>query len=121
MSTSSRGFTLLEVLVALVVLALALSALIRSTAMYGAHLNDARERTYAQWVAANVVSRARLSGRIPTDTAISGEVEMGDMRWRWQMQASPMQLAGVRQIDVHVENSKGIAALRLNAYVGDRQ
>ena len=54
------GFTLVEVLVALAVVAIALLALTRAAGVQVATFDALRERTLAGWVAANVVAETRL-------------------------------------------------------------
>ena len=56
-----RGFTLLEVLIALVVVALALLALTRTAGGQISRFDGLRERTLAGWVAANVLSETRIA------------------------------------------------------------
>ena len=54
------GFTLLEVMIALVIMSLALSSLIVSMSTNSRNLAHLKELTSAEWVAANVISKARL-------------------------------------------------------------
>ncbi|MDX2298132.1 MAG: type II secretion system minor pseudopilin GspI [Xanthomonadaceae bacterium] len=102
LSPLSRGFTLLEVLIALAVLALAMGALVGTAAREARSLADERERTLAQWVAANVLAEARLSAPLPTSGRRSGEVEMGGQRWRWQLEIVLATDEGIRRLDVGV-------------------
>ena len=53
MKRCDLGFTLLEVLVALVVLALLLGAVIQATGNYTANQVYLRDRIFAEWVAHN--------------------------------------------------------------------
>jgi len=57
MRRSRAGFTLVEVLIALAVVAIALVALVRAAGVQVQSFDALRERTLAVWVAANVVSR----------------------------------------------------------------
>lgn len=102
LSPLSRGFTLLEVLIALAVLALAMGALVGTAAREARSLADERERTLAQWVAANALAEARLSAPLPTSGRRSGEVEMGGQRWRWQLDIVLATDEGIRRLDVGV-------------------
>lgn len=98
----ARGFTLLEVLVALAVLALAMAALVRTASQEARSLADERERTLAQWVAANAIAETRLSTPLPSSGQRSGEVEMGGRRWRWDLTISLATDDGIRRLDVAV-------------------
>ncbi len=55
-----RGFTLLEVLVALAVLAIAMAALIKTGGENTRSAAYLRDKTLAQWVAMNVIAEQRL-------------------------------------------------------------
>lgn len=101
-SESARGFTLLEVLVALAVLALAMAALVRTASQETRSLADERERTLAQWVAANAIAETRLATPLPSSGERSGEVEMGGRRWRWDLRISMATDDGIRRLDVVV-------------------
>jgi general secretion pathway protein I len=76
----ARGFTLIEVLAALVIVALGMLGVIQAvtqTARNGTYL---REKTLAHWIAMNVITEAPAAGRPVTET--SDDVERGQ-RWRW--------------------------------------
>jgi general secretion pathway protein I len=120
MRADASGFSLLEVLVALAVLALAMSALIRTTALQGDGLVDARARTYAQWVAANVIAQARLSGAASTEGVSSGEMTMGKAHWRWRMAEVQTPVDGIRRLDVSVATAQGRHVLALTGFAGER-
>ena len=80
----THGFTLIEVLVALTIVALAAAALthaLRSGIDTTAHLRD---RLFAQWVAENRLTETRLAPQLAPLGSTSGEVEFGTQRWRWR-------------------------------------
>lgn len=118
MRDDAGGFSLLEVLVALAVLALAMSALVRTAALHGQALQDARERTYARWVASNVIAEARLSGALPEGTS-TGDADMGRMHWHWRMTVVPTPLPGVLRLDVGVATAQGRTVLALSGFAGE--
>lgn len=116
MRAEASGFSLLEVLVALAVLALAMAALIRTAGLQGAGLVDARQRTCAQWVAANVIADARLAGAVPAEGTRDGEMEMGRVRWRWRLTVAPTPVPGVRRLAVEVDHPQGRRVLTLDGF-----
>jgi len=61
----AAGFTLLEVLVALVIVAVALGACLRATGLLADSSAGMRERTLAQWSATNHLARMRLANTVP--------------------------------------------------------
>ena len=87
-TAGSAGFTLLEVLVALAVLATALAAAIRVGSEAADNTVHLRERTYAGWVAENQLARVR-SGMEPLEGVASrtGRAELGGMEWDWELEA----------------------------------
>ncbi|MFN3842088.1 MAG: type II secretion system minor pseudopilin GspI [Rehaibacterium terrae] len=97
-----RGFTLLEVLVALAILAAAILALVRAASMETASLLQAREHTHAQWVAANAIAEARLARDLPAQGLREGEETLGGRRWHWQMAIAPTPTPGIHRLDVAV-------------------
>jgi general secretion pathway protein I len=97
-----RGFTLLEVLIAVLVLSLALVALVRTTALEARALTQVREATLAQWVAANVIAETRLAEGVPASGRRSGSSEMGQRRWRWLMETTPTEEPSIQRIEVSV-------------------
>ncbi|MBB5015894.1 type II secretion system minor pseudopilin GspI [Rehaibacterium terrae] len=97
-----RGFTLLEVLVALAILAVAMLALVRTASMEAAALIQSREHTHAQWVASNAIAEARLARDLPAQGLREGEETLGGRRWHWQMSIAPTPTPGIRRLDVAV-------------------
>lgn len=98
----TQGFTLLEVLVALALLALALTALVRLSGLEANSSAHLRDVTLAQWVASNAVAETRLRERFPGVGRREGEARMGTRRWRWRMQIQPTDEASIRRLDVQV-------------------
>ncbi len=97
----ARGFTLLEVLIALLILSLALVALIRAAGLQAQALNHHRDSTLAQWVAANVAAELRAQGAPPVGRQ-QGEMRMGPQRWRWQAETSDTDVERVRRMEITV-------------------
>ena len=105
-----RGFTLLEVLVGLVVLALALLALSRTAASQVNSFAALRERTLAGWLAADVLAQARLASSFPALGKSDGRRQFGGRDWRYDVVVQSTPVNGVRRIDVHVYTANGAAA-----------
>jgi general secretion pathway protein I len=97
-----QGFTLLEVLIALAVLALAMGAVIKATSDYTSNQAYLRDRTLAMWVARNVLVEYQVKGEWLSVGERKGTREMGNREWRWLARISQTEEAQLRRLDVEV-------------------
>lgn len=97
-----RGFTLLEVLVALSVLALALMAALRAGAAAADHAAELQRRQLADWVAQDRLEEHRARRDWPAPGNHGGETEQGGRRFLWQETVSPTANSQFRRIDIQV-------------------
>ena len=97
-----QGFTLLEVLIALAVLALAMGAVIKATSDYTSNQSYLRDRTMAMWVARNVLVQHQIEGEWLSVGEVKGTQEMGDQEWRWLTRISQTEESELRRLDVEV-------------------
>jgi general secretion pathway protein I len=101
-SQGDGGFTLLEVMVALAVLAIALAALIKGVSDNAANAAHLRDKTLAHWVGMNVVAEQRLLGDGKQNETTRGEEEMGNHTWYWSSRLSSTFDDDVRRLEVEV-------------------
>jgi len=98
-----RGFTLIEVLAALVIVALGMLGVIEAVTQSTRNGTYLREKTLAHWIALNVITEKRLQPEPPPVTGdLAGDVEFAGQRWRWTMQVTQTQVASLRRMDVSV-------------------
>jgi general secretion pathway protein I len=117
----ARGFTLLEVLIALVVLGLALTALVHAAGVSVRDFGGLRERSYAGWIAANVLTEARLRDRLPATGRRDGQQRFAGREWFWRLDVEGTQDPRLRRLAVQVyadaERSDPVA--QLTGFAGD--
>jgi general secretion pathway protein I len=101
-SRKRSGFTLLEVLVALLVLALALLALSRTAANQVDAFGAMRERAIAGWLAADVLAQTKLATPFPAVGTNDGRRRFGGRDWHYDVVVQGTPVASIRRIDVHV-------------------
>lgn len=98
----SSGFTLIEVLVALVIVALGAAAVLDALRTAADSSARQRERMLAGYVAMNRIVETRLEPDWPAVGTREGGVEMGGRRWQWRQRITSTPYAGVLQITVQV-------------------
>lgn len=101
-----RGFTLIEVLIALAVLAIALSAVIKGVS---ANVNNAahlRDRMLAHWVVMNKLAELQVDAVFPVPGVSNGTALMAEQEWAWQVTVSNTPDPSVRRLDVEVRSRK---------------
>jgi general secretion pathway protein I len=96
------GFTLVEVLVALVVVALGLTALmvaVSSTARTSGYLRD---KIIAQWIALNRMAEVRLTVNKLGDTHDTGEIQFANRKWHYDTRYFDTSIQSMKRIVVRV-------------------
>lgn len=97
----AAGFTLLEVLVALVVVAVAVAALARAGSQVLDSQAELESRSWALWVADNALAELRLeSAVIPGQRR--GNAALGGRDWYWEMLIQPAPGGELLRVDVAV-------------------
>lgn len=97
----AAGFTLLEVLVALVVVAVAVAALGRAGSQVLDSQAELESRTWALWVAGNALAELRLEPAVSTGQR-RGSTDMGGRDWYWEMLIQPAPGEELLRVDVAV-------------------
>lgn len=97
----AMGFTLIEVLVALFVVATALAALGFAGGQALNNQATLEERTLALWAADNQLAETRLEVSLQPGTN-SGSVRIGNRDWRWRRQIALAPGGQLWRIDVTI-------------------
>ena len=107
-----RGFTLIEVLVALAIVAVGMSALLGAMTSAADTSIYLRDKMFAEWIALNRVEETRLQPRRPSKGKSDGEVEYAGRKWRWEQDVLETEVPGLLRIDVKVRPSEISAATK---------
>jgi general secretion pathway protein I len=102
----AQGFTLLEVLVALVVVAVAVAALGRAGSQVLDSQAELERRSWALWVADNALAELRLEPVVQTGQR-RGSARMGERDWYWEMLIQPAPGGELLRVDVAVYDAPG--------------
>ena len=79
-----RGFTILEVIVALALLATAGVAVVQSSAVHINSQDRLKNHIFATWVASNRLNQLQLDKEWPIKNGHKGDMELAGHTWYWQ-------------------------------------
>jgi general secretion pathway protein I len=103
-----RGFTLVEVLVALVIVALGMGAALAALSSAADNTARLRDRGFAQWIGFNQISTTRLALQMPGEGTTSGDIkDYANARWHWQQEIQQLDTPGIYRITVKVRHADG--------------
>jgi general secretion pathway protein I len=96
------GFTLVEVLVALAIIAIALMAALRVAGGSTASVGDLRARLLAGWVAENLLAEQRARGEWPSLGLGRGTQRQGGIEFAWREEVIATPNVAFRRVDIRV-------------------
>lgn len=102
MRRPGRGFTLIEVMVALAIVSIGLIAVFNAIIQMAHSTSVLRERALADWIAMNEISAIRIAGNFPDVGNFDGTTEFAGREWRWEAQISETGVSDLRRIDMSV-------------------
>lgn len=97
-----RGFTLLETMVALVVVALGMTAVYLQLSQFAANSIYLRDKTIASWIGSNTVTELSIQPNWPELGAEELEVEFASRIWSVRIEISETDVENLRRADVSV-------------------
>ena len=116
-----NGFTLVEILVALAIVAIALTAGMRALTQATDTAVALKARTLALWVAQNRLAAAQIATPWPGLGSYSGDAEEAGATFVWQARVSPTPNPAFRRIDIVVAEPQApdYALARLTGFLGN--
>ena len=101
----SRGLTLVEVMVALAIVAIAVPALLFALFQQLDGTEYLRDRSIASWIATDRMSELRLvvakQGAVPKGELL-GETRLAERDWYWWVEQQATEIPGFIRVDVKV-------------------
>lgn len=97
-----EGFTLIEVLVALAIIAVALMAALRAAGQGTDNVTELRSRLLAGWVAQNLLVEQRARGEWLPSGTYRGTARQGNMDFIWREEVIETNNPAFRQVNIFV-------------------
>ena len=116
----ARGFTLVEILVALTIVAIALMASIRAVGSLTTSASDMRSRTLAQWSAENRLSQIRVQREYPAVGRRNFDCSQGNLPLRCQEDVFSTPNPNFRRVEIQVFDANSAPAGIGNPSAGGR-
>jgi len=122
---SARGFTLIEVMIALLVFGLIATAAAEVGSQYISSYESIRDKTLAGWLAENRINEIRLEDNLPGISENAKDQDYGPFRWQVTTKVLATAEAKMRRVEVEVARyqegrSKPYSVHTLSAFVGER-
>lgn len=107
MRNSTQGFTLIEVLVALAILAIALTALVKATSTDIEDANYLQQKTMALYAAVDTMNRIQLGLQEPAGEGSKRFLGM-DFSWKSQLFSTPTPALKRLRLTIHSRQSQRV-------------
>lgn len=107
MAKKHRGMTLIEVMVALAVFALAALAAVNVATEHMRSLSYIEQKTLALWVANNHLTQLHLDNKLPKLGDSTGSVDYAGQTWYWQQSGLKTPDPDFRAVRIRVLASEG--------------
>jgi len=96
------GFTLIEAMVALVIVSLGMMAVNTQLNRYAVAAAQTEQKTLASWIATNKLTELSVDSTWPAIGDTSDEVEFAGQNWQYEIAVSETDVQNLRRVDVTV-------------------
>jgi general secretion pathway protein I len=118
----ARGFTLVEVLVALMIVAMGLAALMSAVSGTARASGYLRDKTLAQWIALNRLTEVRLNTNTLGDNHDTGQLDFANRKWHYDTRYFSTSVASMKRVVVRVwagdSKTKGNPIAESTGFIG---
>ena len=117
------GFTLLEILVAMVILAVAGIAIITSSSSHIRIQSFLQKNLFTQWVASNRLAEIKLERKWPIDNNKRGSMKLAGEEYHWQQSIQKTNDKNMVKVDVAVYENEDYESsiLSLSTYIAHQK
>ena len=103
---NNSGFTLLEVMVALTIIALGMAAVIKTVASTTVNSAYLRDKTFAYWVAQNQMAELELTAAKPKIGFSDGNEKLAGVTWYWTRKIDGTEDPDTKRVEISVRMDK---------------
>jgi len=96
------GFTLIELVVALAVLAIGMTAVLHSASQAGRAGSFLKQKTVAHWVASNRAAELSINREWPNPGVTTGTETMAEQTWQWETEVRNTAVPELRLVTIRV-------------------
>ena len=107
----NKGMTLLEVMLALVILATSGLAVMQAASQALNNQSYLQQKTFAMWIASNRIAELKLQKTWPSLSWKNEEIEFANVKWYWRYQGVATANVNFIALDVEVSDKKNGKAL----------
>ncbi|WP_455220680.1 type II secretion system minor pseudopilin GspI [Kaarinaea lacus] len=99
-----KGFTLIEVIVALGIIATAMAAVMMTVSANARNAAGLKERTFAHWVAMNQMAELHILNdrEWPAIKKTTGSALMAEHEWHWEQEVEKTPVDKIRKVTIRV-------------------
>lgn len=118
----AAGFTLVEVLVALIIVTIGLAALMITVSSTARTSGILRQKTLAQWMALNRLSEVRLNIAKFGQNTDTGQIDFGNQTWHYDTRYFDTSFPSMKRVVVRIyagdAKTKGNPVIESTGFVG---